>query len=71
MTSRNKDEITEEGQIKLLVRILEEINERKMAEGDLGNVEKADRLRKTISWLIPEIVKYEENYLDKHEKEHL
>lgn len=58
-------------QIKILVRILEEINDRKMTEGNLGNVEKADKCRKTISWLIPDILKYEENYLNKHEKEHL
>ena len=42
-----------------------------MTEGNLGNVEKADKCRKTISWLIPDILKYEENYLNKHEKEHL
>lgn len=47
------------------MKLLEELNERKMQKGDAGNVETADRYRKTIEWFILAIVRYEQEYLSK------
>lgn len=56
---KNQEELREQEQINLLLRMLLELNSRKHKEADQGNIATFDQYRATIEWLIPQIVAFE------------
>lgn len=55
----HQEELREQEQVGLLLRMLLELNSRKHAEADRGNIAVFDQYRAAIEWLIPQIVAYE------------
>lgn len=52
------DQLNEEQQISLLLKLLLELNQRKHQQADWGNIKAFDEYRAVIEWLIPQIVQY-------------
>lgn len=59
LVPKHQEELTEQEQVNLLLRMLLELNSRKHKEADQGNIAVFDQYRATIEWLIPQIVAFE------------